>query len=315
MNKVKSIVCQNRTQKALYYVGVLVAVSLLFFIVTLGSFGVLGSTLFNRKITYDTDYQKMYAQRYSVSVSILMYHHIACYADNPYTVTPETFEAHMRALYESGFTAITLRQLVEFVDYGVPLPERPVVITFDDGYLSVYTYAFPVLKRYGMVATAFIIGEAVGTSTYKETGNPTIPKFCYLQAASMAGIVSIQSHTYDMHQWAPFEEGRARENILIWEWECENEYEAALRADHMKIKNEVYHHLSEVVFAVAFPHGVYDQLSLDILLSMGVRVTLTTEYGINSVIKGDPQSLLSLNRINIENHLGGDDIISILSNY
>jgi len=75
---------------------------------------------------------------YTTRVPILMYHHIDEYAANAMIVTPETFATQMRALYENGFTAVTLCQLVDFVDRGIPLPERPVVITFDDGYLSVY---------------------------------------------------------------------------------------------------------------------------------------------------------------------------------
>jgi len=241
-----------------------------------------------------------------------MYHHIYHDVTNDFIVTPETFAMHMRVLYENGFNTVSLQQLVGFVDYGIPLPPNPVVITFDDGYLSVYTYAFPVLKQYGFVATSFIIGEAVGTDTYKDTGSPTIPKFCYAQALSMAGVISIQSHTYDMHQWPPFEEGRARTNVLIWYDECEIEYEAALRADHMRIKNDIYYHLGETVFAIAFPLGIYDERSQEILLSMGVRVTLTTNHGYNIIVYDEPQSLLSLNRVNIANHVDEYELLSFI---
>jgi len=249
----------------------------------------------------------------SAVVPVLMYHHLDAIATNNYTVTPETFAMHMQTLYENGFNTITLRQLVDFVNYGTPLPPNPVVITFDDGYLSVYKYAFPILKQYGMVATSFVIGEAVGTDTYKNTGHPTIPKFCYEQAARMAGIMFIQSHTYDMHQWPPFELGRARSNILRWYDECEIEYEAILRADHARIANDIYYHLGEGVFAIAFPHGIYDELSLEILVSMGVRVTFTTNHGTNFVRVGMPQTLLSMNRMNIADYVTAEDLLELLA--
>lgn len=246
------------------------------------------------------------------NVPILMYHHLAEVATNPWTVTPEAFAAQMRALRDNGFTAITLRQLVDYVDYGMPLPERPVLITFDDGYLSVYQYAFPILQYYGHVAVSFVMGFAVGTDTYKDTGNPTTPKFCFDQARNMAGIMCIQSHSYDMHQWAPFETGRARENIMRWEDECEFEYAARLRADHARISQLIYDNLGEAVFAIAYPHGVYDTLAQAILVTEGVRVTLTTRTGTNVIVPGLPQSLLSLNRFNITDDVCEDELMWIL---
>jgi len=250
---------------------------------------------------------------YTAEIPILMYHHITDNVLSDMDVTPEIFYVQMRALYENGFTAITLRQLVDFVDYGTPLPERPVVITFDDGYLSVYQYAFPVLRQFGMTATSFVIGSAVGTSYYGDTGHATIPKFCYDQALRMAGVMSIQSHSYDMHQWAPFEEGRARENILMWEGESEAEYIEILRDDHTRMINAVYAALGEEVFAVAFPLGIYDTLSQAVLQSMGVRVTLGTQWGSNTIIKGLPQSLLSLRRFTIPDHMSVDMLIELVS--
>jgi len=250
---------------------------------------------------------------YTAIVPILMYHHIDDDVTSDMVVTAETFAMHMRALYEHGFTAVPLSRLVDFVDHGVPLPERPVVITFDDGYLSVYRYAFPVLARYGHHATSFVIGEAVGTDTYKDTGYPTIPKFCFLQAQNMAGVVSIQSHSYDMHQWEPFETGRARTNILQWPGECVEEYIEILRADHMRVSEIIYAGTGETVFSIAFPHGIYDTLSQAVLVDMGVRVTLGTRWGRNTIIKGLPQSLLSLNRFNINNDVAIEDLLALLA--
>lgn len=258
------------------------------------------------------DVEPMSHEMYTARIPILMYHHIDENAANDMIVTPYMFAAQMRALYENGFTAVTLCQLVEFVDRGTPLPERPVVITFDDGYLSVYEYAFPILARYGLNATSFIIGEAVGTDTYKDTGFPTIPKFCFAQARAMAGVVSIQSHSYDMHQAAFLEEGRARENILRWPGESEAEYIEILRADHQRIVDAVYANVGETVFAIAFPHGIYDVLSQAVLIEMGMRVTVGVTPGFNTIIMGLPQSLLSLNRFTITNDTSIDRLLAYL---
>jgi len=248
----------------------------------------------------------------TANVPILMYHHIDEYAANDMIVTPETFAIHMQALYENGFTAVCLQQLVDYVERGIPLPERPVIITFDDGYLSVYEYAFPVLEQFGLNAVAFVIGEAVGTDTYKETGHPTIPKFCFDQARRMSGVVSIQSHSFDMHQASQLEEGRARENILRWSQEQEEDYVAILRNDHRQIYEAVYMALGEKIIAIAYPHGIYDLLSRVVLLEMGVRITMGVQPGNNTIIMGMPQSLLGLNRFTITNNTSIEDLLKLL---
>ena len=249
---------------------------------------------------------------YTAKIPVLMFHHITDTVSSDVEITPEVFAMQMRALRDNGFTTITLRELVDYVDYGAPLPERPIIITFDDGYLSVYEHAFPVLERYGMRATVFVIGSAVGTSYYRDTGYPTIPKFCFEQARRMRGVICIQSHTYDMHQWAPLEPGRAREDILRWDDENEADYIEILREDHRLISAAIYRELGQEVFAVAFPHGVYDTLSTAVLQSVGVRVTFSTRRGVNTVIKGLPQSLLSLYRINVPDHMSTDRLLELI---
>ena len=249
-----------------------------------------------------------------VTVPILMYHHLAEIADNPWTVTPDNFERQMQWLTGTGFNTVSLRQLYNFVHFGADLPENPVVITFDDGYLSVYEYAFPILYRYGLNASIFVIGSQVGTSYYKDTGHPTTPKFCLRQARTMtdSGLIEIQSHTYDMHQWAPFEIGPARENILIMYGENYDDYIAFLTYDHLRISYLVENATGQSVFALAFPLGIYDELSLDVLRSLGVSVTLTVRHGLNIISESSPDSLHLLNRKNVSDALSEYEFLNLL---
>ena len=106
----------------------------------------------------------------SAQVPILMYHHIAEGETNFVTVTPGEFEDQMKTLCENGYTAISLAELYAYVIHGTELPENPIVITFDDGYTSIYEYAYPILEKYGMNATIFTIGYAIGAETYRDTG-------------------------------------------------------------------------------------------------------------------------------------------------
>ena len=95
-----------------------------------------------------------------VIVPILLYHHIAVPdVGNPYYVSPENFDAQMRLLYEWGYRTIPISLLVQAIREGAPLPERPIVLTFDDGDEDVYQTAFPIMQKYGFTGVFYIVGN------------------------------------------------------------------------------------------------------------------------------------------------------------
>jgi peptidoglycan/xylan/chitin deacetylase (PgdA/CDA1 family) len=96
----------------------------------------------------------------SVELPILLYHHVAP-TDNPsaLTVSPQAFEQQMQALVDLGFQAITPRQLSEALCCGLPLPERAVVITFDDGHADNFSYAFPVMRKHGLPGAMYVVAN------------------------------------------------------------------------------------------------------------------------------------------------------------
>ncbi len=94
-------------------------------------------------------------------VPILNYHKV----DNFYhalSIAPEEFEEQMAYLSENGFTTITPDQLMAYLNQDKALPEKPILITFDDGYLDNYTNAYPIMKKYGFTATIFLVTNKVG---------------------------------------------------------------------------------------------------------------------------------------------------------
>ena len=238
---------------------------------------------------------------YTANVPVLMYHHIDEEGNDDVNISSELFEAQMAALAEEGYTAVFPDDLAAYVYEGKALPDKPVVITFDDGYLSNYEYAWPILEKYGMKATIFVIGSTIGnTEHYKDTDYPITPHFSYEQGAEMvaSGVISIQSHTYDMHQWAPYEDSdQPRENILALEGESEEDYRSLLSADCQKIRQVIQEGMGEAsVHVMAYPSGQLDTLSQVTLLENGFDITFTTQVGSNTLIKGQPQSLLGLHR-------------------
>lgn len=155
-----------------------------------------------------------------------------------------------------------------------------------------------------MKATFFAIGATVGnTEHYKDTEFPITPHYSYEQAKEMSdsGLVSIQSHTFDMHQWAPYEPGdRVRNNILRWKDETEEEYTEALTADFSKSREELEAATGKPVNVLAYPGGQFDALSESVLRSLGVKATLTIQPGKAKLTEGEPECLYLMNRFYVQ---------------
>ena len=256
-------------------------------------------------------------ESYTKNVPILLYHHLSENLVGD-TIRPETFSRHMELLRENGYETVSFDDLIAFTEKGTPLPEKPVVITFDDGYTSNYEVAFPILQEYGFKATIFAIGCSVGHDRYyKDTTFELTPHFGKMEIDEMlsSGLVSVESHTYDMHQWAPFETGDGiRPNILPLDGESEQEYIDALTEDVRK-QAKLFESLGmEPSNILAFPGGEHCTLTNVVLKACGYKVTVATDPNrLNTIIAGLPQSLIDLGRMNITEDTTDQAILEYLS--
>ena len=147
----------------------------------------------------------------SAHVPMLMYH----YLSEPPTgsdkirrdlsVTPARFAAHLDRLQSEGYTTISLYALMDYLTHGAPLPAKPVILTFDDGYLDNYTNAFPLLKAHGMTATFFVITD------FLDEKRPEYMSWEMAREMLAAGM-SIESHGRNHANLA----GRDRD-YLVWQ--------------------------------------------------------------------------------------------------
>ncbi len=252
-------------------------------------------------------------EAYTAHVPVLLYHSLDPGSD---PAAPERFRAHMEALTEAGYNFVALDQVRAYVREGGALPDKPVLLTFDDGYLDNYLYAFPVLKELEIPAVIFTIAGGVGqTEHYKDTEFPITPRFSYDQAAEMvsSGLVTIQSHTWDMHQWAPFESGHARENILRWEDESEEDYRAVLAEDCRRARAALEAGTGQPVHALAYPSGLSDDLAQAILSENGYDMTFTTQWETATLVRGLPQSLLGIPRYSVGSETTVEELLALVS--
>jgi peptidoglycan/xylan/chitin deacetylase (PgdA/CDA1 family)/GT2 family glycosyltransferase len=104
------------------------------------------------------------ARDFGRRLPVLMYHHVGPARSSPgarYSISPERFENDLRWIRRWGFHTITPQQWLEWRNESAPLPSNPLLITFDDGYSDLAEHAFPLLERYRMSATAFIVTSQI----------------------------------------------------------------------------------------------------------------------------------------------------------
>ncbi|GIM28539.1 deacetylase [Clostridium polyendosporum] len=123
-------------------------------------------------------------------IPILCYHDVNPAQSNELLLSPEKFKEQMKYLKDNGYLPLTLDELYGFLRQNKPVPEKSVVITFDDGYRSNYTYAYPILKEFGFKATIFVISDFIDNDLYMTKTQ--------LKELSDYGL-DIESHT-DKHE-------------------------------------------------------------------------------------------------------------------
>ena len=250
--------------------------------------------------------------RAGVRVPVLMYHAVGddCWGEESLFVKPEELQKQLHCLSENGYETIFFEELSHIEQY-----EKPVLLTFDDGYDDNAETPLPLLRKYGMKATIFAVGVSFGTDHYKDTDYAITPHFGAAEAAEMtaSGLISIQSHTYDMHQWPPYETGSAvRENILQLSSESEEAYVQALTEDFTRSRALLEDATGRPVDVLAYPAGQYSALAQVTLQSLGVHVTLSTNPGVNTVVKGLPQTLYAMLRFGITEDVTPEALLNMI---
>ncbi|WP_440118803.1 polysaccharide deacetylase family protein [Paenibacillus sp. QZ-Y1] len=139
----------------------------------------------------------------ATEVPMLMYHYIEPKinhreTNNKSIIILEDFEANMKYLHDEGYSTITLEQLEQYVKGQIPLPQKSIVITFDDGYQNNYTLAYPVLKKYNFHASLFVIGSKL--QDQPSAFDPAKKTFISKQEMQAAtDVFEFNSHTYNLH--------------------------------------------------------------------------------------------------------------------
>lgn len=194
--------------------------------------------------------------KYSVpeGVSVLMYHMIGDEQGNAAVMTEANLRIQMNYLRDHGYHPITMQELYDYVTKGAPLPEKPVCITFDDGYLDSYTIVYPLMKEYGFPWTLFLITDDVGKPYNRMTWDQ-------LKEMANSHAVTIASHTLSHPKLHNLATRAEKEKEIV---EANKALKYQLGIDNVWL---------------AYPYGDYDDEVIDICKKAGIKMAVTTDAG------------------------------------
>lgn len=234
----------------------------------------------------------------SISLPILMYHHISavptCCGD--YTVSPETLEGDLAYLRDHGYTSISLAELRAYGNGEGSLPDKPIMITFDDGQESFLRYGLPLFEKYDMCAVLAIIGRSADIYTETEDHNIRYSYFSWPALAKLSASphVELAAHTYNMHKM------EQRRGCKIMRGESPEHYTAEFGRDLSLTESRFQSYIGELPYAFAYPYGFYCNEAKNMLQERGYCILFTCNQKVNH-LHGLPDELLKLGRFNRPN--------------
>ncbi|MDU4752953.1 MAG: polysaccharide deacetylase family protein [Clostridium butyricum] len=189
----------------------------------------------------------------NIGIPVLYYHSVDENAANEVTITPEKLKEQLDYINDNNYVTITMTELYDHIENNKPIPEKSIIITFDDGYMNNYTEAFPMLKELNMTATIFCVGNSLDGSYYLSEEA--------IKEMSDYGI-DIESHTVNhVH----LDTMSYDEQLL----ELKNS------------KNILEKITGKEVLSLAYPFGDYNDNTIKAAKDAGYKMGFTTKLGLS----------------------------------
>lgn len=208
----------------------------------------------------------------SFRVPVLMYHYVENVRDTKdrirvsLNIPPDIFEKQIRSLQEDKYTFLTMADVAEILSGQRSLPEKPVVLTFDDGYSDFYDVVFPLLRKYHIKSVAYIAPGLLGGPNY-------MSKEQVIEIANN-GLVEIAAHTMD-HRFL-------KDDTL-----SDAYYEI------YESKNALETMIHKPVVSFAYPFGAFDSQAIELVKKAGFKTAVSTDPGVEIT----NENVYSINRI------------------
>lgn len=230
-----------------------------------------------------------------ITLPIIMYHQVLkdSVLHGTYVISPEELENDIKYIKSKGYNFVTVSDLVSYVYNNIPLPPKPIILTFDDGFATGYSYVYPILEKYG--AKAVISAITIHSEIYSLTEDKHL-SYAHLtwdemKALSDSGIVEIANHTYNMHSTED------RKGIKIKDGENPDEYKNLLSLDISKAQEQIKSATGKAPVTFTYPFGYSCPEAEDFIRNTGFKASLSCTEGINIITK-DKNCLYNLKRYN-----------------
>ncbi len=194
----------------------------------------------------------------SISVPVLIYHYVEYVQDEKDTIRkslniiPYIFIKQIETLKNAGYTFVTMSELIDMFDGKKELPQKLIAITFDDGYRDFYTDVFPILKKYNVKVTAYIVSGFLDRLNYLFTP--------HLKEIVKSGLVEIGAHTVHHYSLRGL-------NFEVAKYEIEES------------KKELETILGNPIVSFAYPDGSFDEQAIQLVENAGFKSAVTTMHG------------------------------------
>lgn len=203
------------------------------------------------------------------NIPVLVYHNIG-YMVGSYNVTPDVFEEQIKELVHEGCYFADPVEVMNFYNQKINLPEKSVMITFDDGYKGVFQYALPILKKYHVKSTLFVITSYIN--------RPTFLKWEELDELFKSGLFTFGSHTDNLHHQIKFPRFLVTYSALLRFYangETLKQYEARVLPDLIKSKKILEKRYRKSIFCFAYPFGSYTSEAIWLVKKVGFSLAFT----------------------------------------
>jgi peptidoglycan/xylan/chitin deacetylase (PgdA/CDA1 family) len=193
-------------------------------------------------------------------------------------VSGDVFDQQLEALSKKGYKTIDFQQLYNAFSNGTSLPDKPVIITFDDGYLDNYEIAFPILRKYGFEATIFIPTDCVNKSEHTVFNRNPLMSWSEIREMNEKGI-TFSSHTASHPHLTKLTDGEITDELA-------------------RSKEKMESFFGQDCNFIAYPYGDYDLRVRNLTEKAGYLAACSVRIGLNR--PGD--DLFALKRISIIDH-------------
>lgn len=232
----------------------------------------------------------------AVRLPVVMYHLVLDDATRlgDFTISPKMFENDVDCILKNGYTPINFADLNAYVYDNKPLPEKPIMITFDDGFYNNYHYIFPIIKEKNIKIVLSVIGSLSERDSRTNEKNPYYTYLTWEDLSIMhnSNLVEIQNHTYNLHNYTDKEKG-----VLKRVGETDENYKKRIYDDFLKNHNLIKEKTGANCSVMTFPFGISTKKSEEIAKQIGYRASMSCIEGIN-YITHDPNCLYQLKRFN-----------------